>query len=122
MTKTTQYASIPIESLEINNSSKKLSIKTFKPVFRLSKHNPYKRLKMKNVIVRISMDEVPYVEEIITKNKIGLNKNDGYKIYLKGETIYTLCSREEAYIKVAEQLNYRKEINRLFQKVINKSE
>ena len=116
MLKKEQYASIPIESLEINNSSKKLSIKTFKPVYKLSKHNPYNKLKMKNVIVKISMDEAPYIEEIITKNKIGLNKKDGYKIYLKGDIIYTLCTREEAYIKAAEQLNYRKEINKLFQK------
>ncbi len=115
---TIQYASIPITSLEINPSQKKLSIKTFKPVFKLSKHNPYNKLKMNSVIVRIKQDKNPYIEELLTKNKIGLNKNDGYKIYLKGDTIYNLCTKEEAYLKIAEQLNYKEEINTLFRKEI----
>ncbi len=114
MTKTPQYASIPIKCLEINSSPKKLSIKTFKPVFKLSKHNPYSKLKMNSVIVKIESDKNPYIEEVLTKNKIGLNKKDGYKIYLKGDTIYNLCTKEEAYLKVAEQLNYKEEINKLF--------
>lgn len=117
MTRKIQYASIPIESLEINSSNKKLSIKTFKPVFKLSKFNPYRKRKMKNVIVKIEMDKKPYIEEIITKNKIGLNKNDNYKIYLKGDTIYNQCTKEEAYLKVTEQINYRKEVDKLFKSV-----
>lgn len=115
MKNTSQYASIPIKYLEINSSHKKLSIKTFKPVFKLSKHNPYIKKKMKSIIVKINIDENPYIEEILTKNKIGLNKKDGYKIYLKGDTIYNLCTKEEAYIKATAQLNYKKEIDKLFQ-------
>ena len=114
MTKKIQYAAVPIESLEINSSAKKLSIKTFKPVFKLSKLNPYRKFKMKSVIVKIELDKNPYIEELMTKNKIGLNKEDNYKIYLKGDTIYNLCTKEEAYIKIAEQLNYKEEINNLF--------
>ncbi|MBR3199043.1 MAG: hypothetical protein IKG27_03415 [Bacilli bacterium] len=117
MTKKIQYAAVPIESLEIHSSSKKLSIKTFKPVFKLSKLNPYQKFKMKNVIVKIELDTNPYIEEIITKNKIGLNKEDNYKIYLKGDTIYNLCSKEEAYLKITEQLNYKEEISRLFRNI-----
>lgn len=116
MTKKTQYAAVPIECLEINSSSKKISIKTFKPVFKLAKFNPYRKLKMTNVIVKIELDKNPYIEEVLTKNKIGLNKEDKYKIYLKGDTIYNLCTKEEAYFKIAEQLNYREEINNLFKK------
>ncbi len=114
MSNKAQYASIPIECLEIKSSTKKLSIKTFKPVFKLSKHNPYSKLKMKSVIVKIELDKTPYIEELLTKNKIGLNREDNYKIYLKGDTIYNLCTKEEAYLKVAEQLNYKEEINKLF--------
>ena len=117
MTRKIQYASIPIESLEINSSNKKLSIKTFKPVFKLSRLNPYRKRRMKNVIVKIEMNKKPYIEELITKNKIGLNKNDNYKIYLKGDTIYNQCTKEEAYLKVTEQINYRKEVDKLFKSV-----
>ncbi len=113
----TQYASIPISYLEINSSNKTLSIKTFKPVFKLSKHNPYNKLKMNSVVVKIKLDKNPYVEELLTHNKIGLNRKDGYKIYLKGDTIYNLCSKEEAYLKIAEQLNYKDEINKLFKNI-----
>lgn len=112
-----QYAEVPIKYLEIAKSSaKRLSIKTFKPVYRfkLSKHNPYTKRKMKSVVVKINLDENPYIEEILTQNKIGLNKKDGYRIYLKGDTIYKLCTKEEAYLKTAEQLNYKEEITRLF--------
>ena len=116
MTKT-QYASIPIKYLEIITSSKGiLRIKKFKPKFklRLSKYNPYNRLKMNSIIVKIKNDQNPYIEEVLTNNKIGLNKNDGFKIYLKGNAIYNLCTKEEAYLKIAEQLNYKEEINNLF--------
>lgn len=111
-----QYASIPLGDLEIIRSSKEEISKPFKPLFKLklSKYNPYNKHRMKTVIVKIKLDKNPYIEEFITQNKIGLNKKDGYKIYLKGDTIYNLCSKEEAYLKVAEQLNYIDEINNLF--------
>ena len=48
-----------------------------------------------------------------------INKKDGYKIYLKGDVIYKLCSKEEAYLGVVRQLNYRDEVNRLFDWFIN---
>ena len=114
--KNVEYAEIPIKYLEITSSSKqKFSIKTFKPVFnfKLSKHNPYSKLKMKSILVEVKLDK-PYIEELLTKNKIGLNKKDGYKLYLKGEAIYKKCTKEEAYLKIVEQLNYKKEINKIF--------
>ena len=115
MTKS-QYAEIPIESLEIIKSSEKYSIKSFIPnsKLRLSKYNPSNRLKMKSILIKIKMDTNPFVEEVLTNNKIGLNKADGYKIYIKGNTIYNLCTKQEAYFKIVEQLNYKEEINNLF--------
>lgn len=111
-----QYAAIPIEFLEIIKSSGDNNILKFKPFFnlKLSLYNPSSRYKMDSIVVKIKMDKNPYVEELLTHNKIGLNKKDGYKIYLKGDAIYNLCSRQEAYLKIAQQLNYKDEISRLF--------
>lgn len=112
-----QYASIPIEFLEIIKSSdENAKLTKFKPFFnlKLSFYNPSNKYKMKSVIVKIKMDKNPYVEELLTNNKIGLNKKDGYKIYLKGDAVYKLCTKQEAYIKIVQQLNYKEEINRLF--------
>ena len=64
--------------------------------------------------MKIGDEKTPYLEEIITKNKIGLNKDDKYKVYLPGDIIYTLCSKEEAYLTAAEQLNYTKKISSIF--------
>lgn len=112
----TQYASIPLGYLEIISTSKEGIKKTCKPCYKLklSLYNPYKKNRMNSVIVKIKLDKNPYIEELITKNKIGLNKKDGYKIYLKGDTVYNLCSKSEAYIKIAQQLNYIEEVEKLF--------
>lgn len=93
-----QYAIIPIKYLEIKNSSDRYDF-FYKP---------------KNLIIKVSLDGNPYVEELITKKKIGLNKSDEYKIYLKGDVIYSLCSKEEAYVKVMKMKNYEKEVTTLF--------
>lgn len=111
-----QYASIPLGDLEIISTSKESMRKVCKTRFKLklSIYNPYKKNRMNSVIVKIKLDKNPYIEELITKNKIGLNKKDGYKIYLKGDTIYSLCSKSEAYLKIAQQLNYIEEVENLF--------
>ncbi len=110
MTKS-QYATIPIELLETKKRKKKISA-SYK--FHLFKITPYKSLKLNNIAVKIGDEQTPYIEELITKNKIGLNKDDGYKVYLPGDIIYTLCSKEEAYLTAAEQLNYTKKISSIF--------
>lgn len=117
MKKIIQYAEIPIECFEVINSSK-LSLNNesirSKLRYKLSKLNPYNKFKMRSIIVKIKLDKNPYIEELLTKNKIGLNKKDGYKVYLKNDIIYTICNKETAYLKIAEQLNYREEINNIF--------
>ena len=110
MTKS-QYATIPIELLEIDSTREKI---TSSYTFHLFKITPYKSLKLNNIAVKIGDEQTPYIEELITKNKIGLNKDDGYKVYLPGDIIYTLCSKEEAYLTAAEQLNYTKKISSIF--------
>ena len=110
MTKS-QYATIPIELLEIE--SKKIKRKSSIKI-HLFKITPYKSLKLNTIAVKIGDEKSPYIEEIITKNKIGLNKDGGYKVYLPGDIIYTLCSKEEAYLTAAEQLNYSKKISSIF--------
>ena len=110
MTKS-QYATIPIELLEIE--SKKIKRKSSLKI-HLFKITPYKSLKLNTIAVKIGDEKSPYIEEIITKNKIGLNKDGGYKVYLPGDIIYTLCSKEEAYLTAAEQLNYSKKISSIF--------
>ena len=110
-----QYAEIPIECLEIKNSpqnKKKQNklikfIKSFKLI--LLRHK-----KIKSIIVKIRLDKKPYIEEIVTKNKIGLIKEDGYNIYLKGDTIYNLCSRQDAFVKTFQKINYKEEVTKLF--------
>ena len=110
MTKS-QYATIPIELLEIDSKKTKI---TSSYTFHLFKITPYKSLKLNTIAVKIGDEKTPYLEEIITKNKIGLNKDDKYKVYLPGDIIYTLCSKEEAYLTAAEQLNYTKKISSIF--------
>ena len=110
MTKS-QYATIPIELLEIDSKKKKI---TSSYTFHLFKITPYKSLKLNTIAVKIVDEKTPYIEEIITKNKIGLIKDDKYKVYLPGDIIYTLCSKEEAYLTAAEQLNYTKKISSIF--------
>ena len=111
MTRKTQYATIPIELLEIKSKKRKISssykIKLFKMV-------PYKSLKLNNIAVKIGDENTPYIEEIMTNTKIGLNKEDGYKVYLPGNILYNLCSKEEAYLTAAEQLNYHKKVSNIF--------
>ena len=111
MASKTQYATIPIELLEIE-SRKQKNKPSYK--FHLFKITPYKSLKLNNIVVKVGDENTPYVEELLTKNKIGLNKDEGYKVYLPGNIIYNLCSKEEAYLTAAEQLNYRKKISNLF--------
>lgn len=110
-----QYAEIPLKYLEIMTGASKNKIRINKPIsiFKLSKNNPYSELKMESILVEIN-EEKPYIEELLTKNKIGISKLDGYKIYLKENTIYKSCSKEQAYMKIVEQLNYKEEIKKLF--------
>lgn len=113
--KNIQYAEIPLKYLGIMTSPQKSQAKPYKPksLFKLSKNNPYSELKMESILVEIN-EEKPYVEELLTKNKIGISMLDGYKIYLKENTIYKKCSKEQAYMKIVEQLNYKEEIKNLF--------
>ncbi len=107
----TQYATIPIELLEIENQKIKIT-PSYK--YHLFKITPYKSLKLSNIVIKVGDEKAPYVEELITQNKIGLNKKDGYKVYLPGNIIYNLCTKEEAYITAAEQLNYHQKITNIF--------
>ena len=111
MTSKSQYATIPIELLEIETKKQKVK-PSYK--FHLFKIAPYKSLKLNNIVVKVGDENTPYVEELITNNKIGLNKDGGYKVYIPGDIIYTLCTKEEAYLTVAEQLNYHKKISSIF--------
>ena len=109
-----QYAEIPLESLEIVSSSKKQKENILKKIIRIITINPTNHKKIKSIIVKIKLDKNPYIEEIVTKNKIGLVKEDGYNIYLKGDTIYNLCSTQDAFIKTIEKINYKEEVLKLF--------
>ena len=111
MTSQSQYATIPIELLEIESRKNKFKA-SYK--FRLFKITLYKSLKLNNIAVKIGDENTPYIEELITQNKIGLNKKDGFKVYLPGNIIYNLCSKEEAYLTAAEQLNYHQKISNIF--------
>lgn len=106
-----QYAEIPLESLEIISSPKKEKESILEKIFKIK---PIKHKKIKSIIVKIKLDKNPYIEEIVTKNKIGLVKEDGYNIYLKGDTIYNLCSMQDAFIKTIEKINYKEEVLKLF--------
>ena len=72
MTKS-QYATIPIELLEIDSKKKKI---TSSYTFHLFKITPYKSLKLNTIAVKIGDEKTPYLEEIITKNKIGFNGSE----------------------------------------------
>lgn len=99
-----QYAIVPIKYLEISSPPKKKSIKTLID----------KIFKPKHIIVKIEYNKNPYIEELITNNKIGLNKSDNYKMYIKGNAIYTKLSKEEAYLKVMQMRNYKDLVKKLF--------
>ena len=109
-----QYAEIPLESLEIISSSKKEKENKIKQFLKKLKIKPTNHKKIKSIIVKIKLDKNPYIEEIVTKNKIGLVKEDGYNIYLKGDTIYNLCSTQDAFVKTIEKINYKEEVLKLF--------
>ncbi len=111
MTSKSQYATIPIELLEIESRKKKIKPSYHMHLFKIT---PYKSLKLSNIVIKVGDETTPYVEELITQNKIGLNKDDGYKVYIPGDIIYTICTKEEAYLTAAEQLNYHKKISKLF--------
>lgn len=95
-----QYALVPFKYLEIKNSPKIYDLFAF--------------LKPKNLVVKIALDKKPYIEELITKNRIGLTQSDEYRMYLKGNVIYKLCSKEEAYVKAMNIKNYKKTVVKLF--------
>lgn len=103
MTKT-QYGIIPIEFIEINQSNKSFS----------NNLKVDQKISLRLIVVSIKDDKNPYVEELITKNKIGLNEKDNYKVYLPGNIIYNLCSKKQAYLTAKIQTNYDKKINDLF--------
>lgn len=109
-----QYAEIPLDSLEIISSSKKEKEKKITKIIKILKIKPTNHKKIKSIIVKIKLDKNPYIEEIVTKKKIGLVKEDGYNIYLKGDTIYNLCSTQDAFIKTIEKINYKEEVLKLF--------
>lgn len=106
-----QYAEIPLESLEIVSPSKTEKENIIKRLFKIK---PTYHKKIKSIIVKIKLDKNPYIEEIVTKNKIGLVKEDGYNIYLKGDTIYNLCSTQDAFVKTIQKINYKEEVSKLF--------
>ena len=106
-----QYAEIPLESLEIISPSKKKKENILKRIFKIK---PINHKKIKSIIVKIKLDKNPYIEAVVTKNKIGLVKEDGYNIYLKGDTIYNLCSTQDAFVKTIEKINYKEEVIKLF--------
>lgn len=110
MTQKTQYATIPVELLVVG-SKRKLGLAQH---FHLFKITPYKSLKLSSIAVKIGDESDPYIEEIITQNKIGLTKDGGFKVYLPGDIIYTLCTKEEAYLTAAEQLNYHQKVSNIF--------
>lgn len=99
----TQYATIPIEKIEIKRKTSKLYL--FK-IIRLFKTN--------NIVIKIGNASEPYIEEVITKNKIGLNKNDSYNFYIPGDLIYNLCTERQAYLTIKSDKNYYKKIKNLF--------
>ncbi|MBR3229525.1 MAG: hypothetical protein IKF91_01705 [Bacilli bacterium] len=109
-----QYAEIPLDSLEIISSSKKEKDNKLRKIIKLFKLKPTNHKKIKSIIVKIKLDKNPYIEEIVTKKKIGLVKEDGYNIYLKGDTIYNLCSTQDAFIKTIQKINYKEEVLKLF--------
>ncbi len=111
MTKKTQYATIPIELLEIESRKNKQKSSYKLHLFKIA---PYKSLKLNNIVIKVGDENTPYVEELLTQNKIGLNKDGGYKVYIPGDIIYTICTKEEAYLTAAEQLNYHKKISSIF--------
>lgn len=106
-----QYATIPIELLEIDSKKKKITSSYKLHLFKIA---PYKSLKLNTIAVKIGDEKTPYIEEIITKNKIGLIKDEKYKAYLPGNIIYTLCSKEEAYLIATKQFGYTKKILNIF--------
>ena len=112
-----QYAEIPLESLEIISSPKKEKETIIKKFIKTIKIKPTNHKKIKSIIVKIKLDKNPYIEEIVTKNKIGLVKEDGYNIYLKGDTIYNLCSTQDAFLKTIEKINYKEEVLKLFNQI-----
>ncbi len=112
MSKELQYAFIPVDSLEINFQDLD-SYKSFSTL-KLQKISPYNNIETKNIAIQISKDDTPYVEEVITKNKIGLNKNGTYKVYLPGEIIYYKCTENQVY-QIIKQENYLKEVNQIFE-------
>ena len=104
-----QYATIPIELLQIeSNKPKKPSYK-----FQILKITPYKFLKLNVIAVKIGDETTPYIEELLTKNKIGLIKGE-YKVYLPGDIIYTLCSKKQAYLTAIKQFDYVNKISNIF--------
>ncbi len=111
MTAKSQYATIPIESLEIKSKKLKSNSSYQLSLFKVT---PYKSIHLNNIVIKIGDENTPYVEELITQNKIGLSKDGGYQVYIPGDIIYTLCSKEQAYLTAAEQLNYHKKINKIF--------
>ena len=98
-----QYAVIPIEYLEIKKSPKKRSL------FSLNKIT-----KPRYIIVKVSLDSNPFIEEIISKMKIGLSDIDDFKVYITGDTIYEKCSKKEAYLLARHIKNYKKNVIKLF--------
>ncbi len=99
-----QYAIIPINLIKTKRKSSSISLK----ITRLFKTN--------NIVVKIGNENQPYIEEIITKNKIGLSKQDNYNLYIPGEVIYTLCTKEQAYLEISLEKNYYKKILNFFSK------
>ena len=98
-----QYAVIPIKYLKIKKSPEKCSF------FSL-----FKFLKPKDIIVKVSLDENPFIEEIITERKIGLSDKDDFKVYLLGDAIYENCSKKEAYLIACQIKNYEENVIKLF--------
>jgi hypothetical protein len=101
-----QYAIIPFNFLEKKENTSESN-----------KSSIYKSIKknlLNNIVITISDDENPYVEELATKNKIGLNKKDNYNIYIPGKILYNICNKKEAYY-LAQTKEYKDQITNIFE-------
>lgn len=109
-----QYALIPINYLGYKKISdnKIIKIKN-KIIYKLLRKVLFKNLKINSIAVKIEASDKPYIEEVLTKHKIGLTKQSEYEIYLTNDIIYKLCTKDEIY-QIINSLKYKISINKVF--------
>ena len=109
-----RYALIPISYLNYQKNAKyKIFTLKAKIMYHLFKKISFKTLKIISIAVKIEASDKPYIEEVLTKNKIGLTKKSGYKVYLSGDIIYKICTKDEIY-KIINSLKYKMRITKVF--------